>query len=95
MEAANVGHAKVSNLETDRNNRIVFLKKNAATFRETKVSFLPLEGKKWCNALQRGCRRLQCRVARAAGRRRFILAAKTMALNLAECRSEELKSACV
>lgn len=32
---------------------------------------------------------------RRAGRRRFILAAKTMALNLAECRSEELKSACV
>lgn len=29
------------------------------------------------------------------GRRRFILATKTMALNLAECRTEELKSACV
>lgn len=32
---------------------------------------------------------------RRKGRRRFILAAKTMALNLAECRGEELKSACV
>lgn len=37
----------------------------------------------------------RCRVARTADRRHFVLAAKTMALNLAECRSEELKSACI
>lgn len=74
-------------------------KESVATLRETFFWGEGGEGrKKRDNALRYRCfLPIPCRVARNVGASTItsILAAKTMALNLTECRGEELKSACV
>lgn len=71
----------------------VSVKKNAAAFRETKIFWMERSG-----ALRQRVSSILAAMPHCkdhTGRRHFILVTKTMALNLAECRDEELKSACV